>query len=133
MGGTKKVIKLRTSSKEEIIDITDRVNEAIKGFGKKEGVCLLFVPHTTAAIFVNEGYDPSVKKDIGVTLGRLIPQNLDYSHLEGNSPAHIKSSIVGISLLVPVENGQIALGRWQSVFFAEFDGPRQREVWVWLL
>ncbi|MCS7233188.1 MAG: secondary thiamine-phosphate synthase enzyme YjbQ [Synergistetes bacterium] len=133
MAGAKRVINLRTSSKEEFIDITDKVNQVVKEFGARDGFCFLFVPHTTGAVFVNEGYDPSVLKDIGDTLRRLIPSGLSYSHLEGNSHAHIRSSIVGVSLLLPVENGKISLGKWQSVFFAEFDGPRSREVWVWLL
>lgn len=133
LAGTKRVINLRTSSKEEFIDITDKVNQLIREMGVEEGFCFLFVPHTTGAIFINEGYDPSVLKDVGDTLRRLIPSDLKYSHLEGNSHAHIRSSIIGVSLLMPVENSKLALGRWQSVFFAEFDGPRHREVWLWLL
>lgn len=130
---TKRVISLETSSKEEFIDITDKINQLIREVGVEEGFCLLFVPHTTGAIFINEGYDPSVLKDVGDTLRRLIPPDSKYSHLEGNSHAHIRSSIIGVSLLIPIESGKLALGKWQSIFFAEFDGPRHREVWVWLL
>jgi len=133
VAGNKKIIYFKTSLKEEMLDITDMINKAIKESGKKEGFCLLFVPHTTAALFINEGYDPSVRKDISDSLNRLFPSSSSYSHLEGNSPAHIKSSIIGVSLFLPVEDGRLALGRWQSLFFAEFDGPRQREVWLWLL
>ncbi len=133
LAGAKKVISLRSSCKEEAIDITDLVNQVIKGSGIKEGICFLFVPHTTAALFVNEGYDPSVVKDILSSLSKLVPAEGNYAHLEGNSPAHIKSSLMGVSLLLPIEGGKLSLGRWQSVFFVEFDGPRQREVWAWLL
>ncbi len=132
VGRSKKVISLRTSSKEELVDITKEVNKVIVDASFSEGLCFLYVPHTTAAVFVNEGYDPSVGTDILETLRRLIPQSISYAHLEGNSPAHIKSSIIGVSLILPVDGGKLALGRWQSVFFAEFDGPRRREVWVWL-
>lgn len=133
MARVKKVINLTTTLKEGAIEITEMINKAISESGLVEGLCFLFVPHTTAALFVNEGYDPSVVRDILASLGKLIPQRGEYSHIEGNSPAHIKSSIVGNSLVLPFENGRLVLGRWQSVFFAEFDGPRQREVWLWLL
>lgn len=121
-------INVRTSARTEMVDITADVQEAVADTGLKEGVCYLFVPHTTGAVTINEGADPSVRRDILKTLATLIPRDGGYTHMEGNSDAHIKSSLVGASVYVFVEKGKLLLGTWQSVFFCEFDGPRHRRV-----
>jgi secondary thiamine-phosphate synthase enzyme len=121
-------INVKSNRKSEFIDITGKVEEELKDTGIKNGICYLYVPHTTAAVTINEGADPSVKTDILNTLERLVPKDANYRHLEGNSDAHVKSSVVGVSLYVPVEDGKLVLGTWQSVYFCEFDGPRHRRV-----
>lgn len=98
--------------------------------GIRNGLCLIYVPHTTAAVTINENADPSVKRDIISTLKKIVPDSLPYSHLEGNSPAHIKASLVGPSTSIIIENGELALGTWQGIFFCEFDGPRRRKVYM---
>jgi len=123
-------ITVATDNKTELKDITFDVNRLVERENIKDGICVLYLPHTTAALVINENYDPSVKNDIMGWLGRNIPSTGNYSHLEGNADAHIKSSIVGNSLILIVENGRIMLGKWQGIFLAEFDGPRTREVWV---
>lgn len=125
-----KSINVKTKTRTEFIDITSEVEKIINGSNVKNGVCYLYVPHTTAGITINEGADPSVVKDIQTTLNRLVPNNLNYSHTEGNSDAHIKSTLVGVSKVVPIDNGKLALGTWQSIFFCEFDGARNRTVIV---
>ncbi len=125
-----KTLSVRSRSRTEFIDITEDVNKVIKESGTKTGVCFIYVPHTTAGVTINEGADPSVKRDILATLNRLIPFEGDYQHLEGNSAAHIKSSLMGVSVCVPVEEAKLVTGTWQSVFFCEFDGPRHRKVFV---
>lgn len=125
-----KSINVKTKTRTEFIDITSEVEKIINGSNVKNGVCYLYVPHTTAGITINEGADPSVVKDIQTTLNRLVPHNLNYSHTEGNSDAHIKSTLVGVSKVVPIDNGRLALGTWQSIFFCEFDGARNRTVIV---
>ncbi|HVC00098.1 MAG TPA: secondary thiamine-phosphate synthase enzyme YjbQ [Candidatus Dormibacteraeota bacterium] len=121
---------MQTSERLEILDITDAVGRAVADSGVSSGVCHLFVPHTTAGVLVNENDDPAVARDIAAALDRLVPRGLDYQHLEGNADSHIKSAMVGISETVFVENGRLALGRWQGIFFCEFDGPRQRRIRV---
>lgn len=128
-----KRIIVQTRSKTELKDITSDVKKAVEESKVKEGVCVIFVPHTTAALTINENADPSVKEDILSELNRLIPFDGGYRHTEGNSAAHIKSSIIGCSKSIMVENGRLLLGTWQGVYFCEFDGPRQREVWVKLI
>jgi len=123
-------ITVATDNKTELKDISFDVNRLVEREKIKDGICVLYLPHTTAALVINENYDPSVKNDIMGWLGRNIPSTGNYSHLEGNADAHIKSSIVGNSLILIVENGRIMLGKWQGIFLAEFDGPRTREVWV---
>ena len=123
-------ISISTSSRFDAIDITSKIESTIKKKKVKEGVCRIFVPHTTAGILINEHADPSVIEDILMELGKLIPLDDNYSHAEGNSNAHIKSSIVGHSLELFVERGSLKLGTWQGVFFCEFDGPRKRKIWV---
>ena len=121
---------LNTRSRTEMIDITGRVNAAVSESGVVNGVCLVFAPHTTAAVTINENADPDVRKDIIMELNKIVPFEDGYRHAEGNSAAHIKSSLVGSSALVIVENGVLVLGTWQSVYFCEFDGPRSRKVYV---
>jgi len=104
------------------------IEKIVHASGCKSGVCHLYVPHTTAGVMINEGYDPDVARDIEVTLDRLVPRLGDYRHSEGNSDSHIKLALVGSSETVWIENGRLALGRWQVIFFAEFDGPRTREM-----
>lgn len=125
-----RTLQVKSNRKTELIDITDKVSAVVSESGMKEGLCHLFVPHTTAGIIINENADPSVREDIEATLSRLIPEGVKYRHLEGNSPGHIKSSIVGCELLVPIRNSRLLLGTWQGIFFCEFDGPRSRQVWL---
>jgi len=119
-----------TPSREVLIDITSEVKGIVGKSGIKEGFCVVFVPHTTAGVTINENADPSVKRDIVDFLGKLIPREAGFSHVEGNSDAHVKASIIGCSETVPVRNGSLALGTWQGICFAEFDGPRRRTVHV---
>jgi len=123
-------ITIKTSRQIEMIDITSKVNQRIKEGGIKEGICLIFCPHTTAGITINENADPNVVRDILSSLDQLIPEDRPYLHAEGNSPAHIKSSIIGCSTMIIIEGGRLSLGTWQSLFFCEFDGPRTRSVWI---
>jgi secondary thiamine-phosphate synthase enzyme len=125
-----KTLNIKSKAKTEFIDITDDIHEAIKESGVKSGICYIYAPHTTAGITINEGADPSVKRDILATLNRLIPFEGDYQHMEGNSPAHIKATLVGVSKFIAIEDGKALLGTWQSVYFCEFDGPRHRRVIV---
>jgi len=117
-----------TDSRVCFRDITAEINRYIKDSGIEDGICCISVPHTTAAVTVNERADPSVMKDVAATLSKLIPFDNNYRHLEGNSAAHIKSSVIGASEMLPVEHGRLALGTWQAVFLCEFDGPRRRHV-----
>ncbi|MEK7578565.1 MAG: secondary thiamine-phosphate synthase enzyme YjbQ [Patescibacteria group bacterium] len=123
-------ISIKTASRTELVDLTDRIGLIVSKSQIKDGVCFLFCPHTTAGLTINENADPSVKMDIVNTLNRLIPHNLNYAHSEGNSDAHIKSSLISQSLAIFIEGGRLALGTWQGVYFCEGDGPRTREVWV---
>lgn len=125
-----KYINVKSKTRNEFIDITETVEEVIKEVGIKDGICCLYVPHTTAAITINEGADPSVQRDIINVLSRLIPHDMNYAHREGNADAHIKSTIVGSSVNVIIEDGKLLLGTWQAIFFCEFDGPRHRRVAV---
>jgi secondary thiamine-phosphate synthase enzyme len=111
-------------------NITAQVREIVTQSGVQRGLCLIHVPHTTAGVIVQEGYDPDVMRDIETTLRALVPQEGDYRHAEGNSAAHIKSLMCGPNQILPIEYNQLQLGRWQAVFFCEFDGPRDRTVWV---
>jgi secondary thiamine-phosphate synthase enzyme len=126
-------INVRSKSRNEFIDITGLVQDVVKEAGVMKGICCLYVPHTTAGITINEGADPSVQRDILNTLSRLIPHDMNYSHREGNADAHIKSTLVGTSVIVIIDEGKLVLGTWQSVFFCEFDGPRHRRVAVKIL
>jgi secondary thiamine-phosphate synthase enzyme len=126
----KQTISVNSRSRTELIDITGQVQEAVKKSGLKDGVCHLFVPHTTAGITINEGADPSVKRDILTSLNKLVPFEGDYHHAEGNSAAHIKTTMVGTSAVCLIEDSQLVLGTWQAIFFCEFDGPRTRRVYI---
>ena len=123
-------LTVKSKAKTELIDITSKVQDAVRSSSVSNGFCMIFVPHTTAAVTINENADPSVKDDILMVLNDIIPWQAHYRHMEGNSPAHIKSTLVGASQLVAVENGQLVLGTWQGLFFCEFDGPRTRKVQV---
>lgn len=123
-------INVKSRTRTEFIDITERVQEIINEEGVKEGLCYIYVPHTTAGITINEGADPSVQRDIVSTLNRLIPFEGDYHHREGNADAHIKSTIVGVSQYIMIEQGKLSLGTWQAIYFCEFDGPRHRRVHI---
>ena len=125
-----KQFTVRTNAKAEMIDITDRIRILLKESRIKSGVCHVFVPHTTAAVTINENADPDVPRDILMELEKIVPPNDHYRHGEGNSAAHIKASILGASETVFIEDGDLVLGTWQSIFFCEFDGPRTRRVFV---
>lgn len=125
--------KVKTSARSEMADITREVQGVVREHGLEGGVCHVFVPHTTCALAINENADPDVKRDIVAQLGAAVPEDFDYRHAEGNSPAHIKSVLVGPSLTVFVEEGALLLGTWQGLYLCEYDGPRTREVWVKLL
>jgi secondary thiamine-phosphate synthase enzyme len=121
---------VKTNARFEMIDITDHVRSILAKSDVVNGVCYVFVPHTTAAVTINENADPDVPRDILMELDKVIPLRDNYTHMEGNSAAHIKASLFGASEMVLVENGTLVLGTWQSVFFCEFDGPRIRNVYV---
>ncbi|MFH1587488.1 MAG: secondary thiamine-phosphate synthase enzyme YjbQ [Candidatus Diapherotrites archaeon] len=123
-------IPLTSTRRNELIDLTSKVEAIVSESGVKNGFCLVYAPHTTAAITINENADPSVKNDILNYLSKLVPENSNFSHSEGNSDAHIKSSFVGCSEVIPIKGGKLALGTWQGVMFAEFDGPRSRKAIV---
>ena len=126
------IVKLKISTRERacMIDVTDQVRRIVHDGGVREGVCHVFVPHTTAGVVVNEGADPAVVQDLVGHFDRAVPWGAAYQHGEGNSAAHIKAALVGHAATILVEAGDLALGTWQAIFFCEFDGPRQREVWV---
>ena len=123
-------LTISTRSRNEFVDITSQIQDVVRESGLSEGLCTIFVPHTTAGLTINEGADPSVQRDILTHLQKIIPRDGDFRHLEGNSDAHIKASLMGSSQTVFVEEGQLVLGTWQAIYFAEFDGPRKRKVMV---
>ena len=123
-------IRIKTTDKTGLYDITSQVKKIVASSGTENGMCLVYCPHTTAGITINEAADPSVQDDILKELNKVIPFNDGYSHMEGNSAAHIKSSIVGCSETVPLHNGKLLLGTWQGIYFCEFDGPRSRSVYI---
>ncbi len=123
-----KQFTIQTSRRNEFIDITAQIQDLVEGVS--EGVVTVFVPHTTTAITINENADPAVPRDILKKLEELIPQQDSYSHMEGNSDAHIKASLLGSSVRVIIKDGQLLLGTWQAIFFCEFDGPRTRKFYV---
>ena len=127
------ICTIKSKNRTELIDITSKIQDIVLSAGIGQGLCMLYVPHTTAAITINESADPSVKDDILMILNSIIPWKAGYCHLEGNSPAHIKATLVGASELIAVENDRLNLGTWQGIFFCEFDGPRTRKVHVRLI
>ncbi|NPA32042.1 MAG: YjbQ family protein [Aquificae bacterium] len=128
------ILRVRTTKHTSIVNITHQVREVVKRSGVVDGICVVYTPHTTACIFINEGADPDVVRDIVYALEKLIPWNdPNYAHAEGNSAAHIRSAIIGNSRVIPVIGGELALGTWESIFLADFDGPRERKVIVQVL
>lgn len=123
-------IPLRTTAREQLLDITEDVRSAVHAAGIDTGACLVYCPHTTAGVMINEGYDPAVGDDLQAFLRRLVPDDAAWTHAEGNSPAHVKATLVGSSVWIPIAGGAPRLGRWQAIFFAEFDGPRERHIWL---
>jgi secondary thiamine-phosphate synthase enzyme len=121
---------VETGARTDFVDITGKVQEAVERLGAEDGVVVVFVPHTTAAVTINEGADPDVVRDMDRELGKIVPREDGYRHAEGNSDAHIKTSLVGSSEHVLVAGGRLQLGTWQTLWFCEFDGPRRRKVWV---
>jgi len=129
-GGINVYIEIETKKEDEFIDITNKINDLVNKVEFKNGYVKIFVPHTTAGITINENADPDVKKDILKELNIIVPKNHKYKHLEGNSHAHIKASIMGSSVEIPFEDGRLQLGTWQGIYFCEFDGPRRRKYLV---
>jgi secondary thiamine-phosphate synthase enzyme len=127
------ILSLKTKSRTEMIDMTSQIADQVRQSGVSDGLCMLYVPHTTGAVTINESADPSVRDDIQMVLNQIVPWEANYKHLEGNSPAHLKATLVGASELVAIENGALILGTWQGIFFCEFDGPRTRKIHVRIL
>jgi secondary thiamine-phosphate synthase enzyme len=121
-------INVKSRARTEFIYITEKIQETVRETGINSGVCTIFVPHTTAAVTINEGADPTVQRDIQTFLNKMVPFEGDYHHREGNSSAHIKTTLTGVSQSVLIDEGRLVLGTWQSIFFCEFDGPRHRRV-----
>ena len=128
-----KVLDLKTSDRSELLDITSRVEQVVEDKKIKDGICIVFCPHTTAGLTINENADPSVKKDIINHLKKVVPEEKSFMHSEGNSDAHIKASMMGNSLNIIIKNGELVLGTWQGIYFCEFDGPRSRKVYIKVL
>ncbi len=124
------VITVRTNRQTEFVDITQEVAQVVEKARVKSGICFLYCPHTTGGIIINEGADPAVAEDIISVLNQVVPWKFNYRHLEGNSPAHVKASLTGPGTFVFIEEGRLKLGTWQRIFFAEYDGPRTRKLWV---
>lgn len=127
------IVEIRTEKKEQFVDITAQINQILRAGDIKNGLCNIYVPHTTAGVTINEGADPAVVFDILTYLRQLVPESNNYTHLEGNSPAHIKTLLTGPEKTIPVRNGALQLGTWQRVFFCEYDGPRRRKFYVTMI
>lgn len=123
-------IEVRTGRRAQLLDVTDKIAGVVERAGVVDGICHLYVPHTTAGVTINEGADPDVARDIEAQLARMVPKDAGYAHAEGNSDSHIKTALVGPSCSAPVRDGRLALGTWQAVFFCEWDGPRTRQIEV---
>jgi secondary thiamine-phosphate synthase enzyme len=123
-------LQVSTRQREELVDVTEQVRAAVLEAGVGEGICLVASPHTTCGVTVNEGWDPAVPDDAARHLRELVPREKAFAHSEGNSDAHIKTMLIGTSAALPVAGGEVRLGRWQAIFLCEFDGPRERELWV---
>jgi secondary thiamine-phosphate synthase enzyme len=126
-------LTIKSKSQTELIDVTHRVQQQVTDSDMEKGLCMVFVPHTTAAVTINESADPAVPRDILMVLNKIVPWEDAYRHMEGNSPAHLKTSIIGSSETIAVENSRLVLGTWQGIFFCEFDGPRTRKLDVRLI
>jgi len=124
------ILSIRSTQREQFVDITDRIQRIIDQSGFRDGLVCVFVPHTTAGVTINENADPDVVTDVLATLAKLIPERSGYRHVEGNSDSHVKSSLIAPSLTVIVEDGRLVMGTWQTIYFTEFDGPRNRQCWV---
>jgi len=124
------VLRVKTARRTQLVDVTEEVERAVGKVGISSGVCYVYVPHTTAGVTVNEHFDPDVATDLEGVFERLVPRSGPYRHSEGNSDSHAKAAMTGTSAMIFVEDGKLALGRWQGVFFCEFDGPRERKMWV---
>lgn len=123
-------VSVKTTARVELVDVTHLVQQEVEKAGVKDGLCVVYVPHTTSGITINEGADPAVCSDVIKKLKQLVPPHDGYRHMEGNSDSHIKASIMGSSVTVLVEGGRLVLGTWQKIFYCEFDGPRSRKVFV---
>ena len=123
-------LRVKTSSRTEMVDITSMVQKEVSNRNLKDGLCTVYVPHTTAGITINEGADPAVCQDIMGKLNEMVPRDPGYRHMEGNSDSHIKASLMGSSVSLMVEKGRLVLGTWQKIYFCEFDGPRSRRIYV---
>lgn len=126
-------ISVKTRSRTQMVDITASVQQSVSDTGVSDGLCVVYVPHTTSGITINEGADPAVCSDIIGKLNQLVPANDGYGHMEGNADSHIKASLMGSSVTILVENGRLILGTWQKIFYCEFDGPRSRKVHIWVI
>jgi len=124
------ILSVKTRERTELLDVTSEISRIVKESGIDQGLCMVYVPHTTAAVTINESADPDVKLDMLMVLNQMVPWEADYRHREGNSPAHVKSTLVGASELIAIEKGRLVLGTWQGIFFCEFDGPRNRKLHV---
>jgi len=124
------VLRVKTGRRTQLVDVTAEVERAVEKAGVTDGVCYVYVPHTTAGVMINEHFDPDVATDLEGVFEKLVPRAGEYRHAEGNSDSHAKAAITGTSAIIFIEAGKLALGRWQGVFFCEFDGPRERKLWV---
>jgi secondary thiamine-phosphate synthase enzyme len=124
------IFPVRTTQRQQLVDVTGQVQRCVDEAGFRDGLVCVFVPHTTAGVTMNENADPDVVNDVLDTLAKVIPERAGYRHVEGNSDSHVKSSLIAPSLVTIVENGRLQLGTWQAIYFAEFDGPRNRQCWV---
>jgi len=124
------MLRVKTSRRTQLVDVTQEIEQVVAESGAKEGVCYVYIPHTTAAVMINEHADPDVASDLEGVFDRLVPHKGSYRHAEGNTDSHAKAVMVGASQVIFIERGKLALGTWQGVFFCEFDGPRERKMWV---
>lgn len=124
------MLRLKTNRRTQLVDVTQEIEQVVAESGTREGVCYVYIPHTTAAVMINEHADPDVASDLEGVFDRLVPHKGPYRHAEGNTDSHAKAVMVGASQVIFIERGKLALGTWQGVFFCEFDGPRERKVWV---
>jgi secondary thiamine-phosphate synthase enzyme len=127
------VLRVKTERRTQLVDVTREVERAVEKAGVSAGICCIYVPHTTAGVMINEHFDPDVATDLEGVFERMVPKSGPYRHSEGNSDSHAKAALAGTSQMIFVEDGKLALGRWQGVFFCEFDGPRDRRLWIKVL